>query len=270
MTTLRDTMTTGTPAPRDSQTLLEDPFAWACDATYVLLPVVKAPRSEALDALRQRSMYFVSVVDEELARHRDLRLRMLGQQAREAVSATAARVSSAASDALSRLSRQADVAPTTPQRTTHPGTEALDQLQAWLGLPLDDLMGIVGLSTSTRQYWRNHPEAAVRPAKAGRLLRFRTSVGLLVGALGVEQARHVMHAEDWLKPLDEARLVAFEARVRAELSPEPRRAPAGLAGLTRSQLLAGVADRTEEVAQRRLESSRGGEAVGSAQEDDAG
>lgn len=267
MMTMTGSTTAGTPAPLGSDLLMRDTLSWAEDATYVILPVVRTQRSDALEALLQHSLWVVSRVDAELAREQPLWVAVRAQGA--AAASAAAKVASTAAGVLTRSrAAKSDVAGT--GRDVHPGTEALDQLQEWLGMPLDDIVAVVGLSPSTRAFWRRNPAAAVRPGKAGRLLRFRTSVGLLVGTVGAEQARHVMHDEGWLEPLDEARLVAFEARVRRQLAPGPRVAPAGLAGLSRAQLLGAVTDRDEEVAQRRLESSRDGEVVGPVQEDDAG
>lgn len=272
MTTMTGSMTAGTPAPSGSDPLLREPFSWTEDATYVTLPLVRTFRSEALEALCQRSLIVVSVVETDLAHEQEMWLVARARDARAAWWAATAKASAAASTASGVFARsgESETAGTGTGREVHSGTEALDQLQKWLGLPLDDIVTVVGLSPSTRQFWRNNPSAAVRPGKAGRLLRFRTSVGLLVGAVGAEQARHVMHDEGWLEPLDEARLVAFEARVRRQLAPEPRTAPAGLAALSREQLLGAVMGRGGEVAQRRLESSRDGAVTGSVQEDDAG
>ena len=265
MTTMTGSMTAGTPAPSGSDPLLRESFSWTEDATYVTFPLVRTFRSGALEGLCERSLMVVSVVDTELAHDQEI---WLARRARAAWSKVSA-VASTASGVLAR-SGESESESTGTGREVHPGTQALDQLQEWLGLPFDDIVTVVGLSPSTRQFWRNNPSAAVRPGKAGRLLRFRTAVGLLVGAIGAEQARHVMHDEGWLEPLDEARLVAFEARVRRQLAPEPRTTPAGLARLSREQLLEAVMDQGGEVAQRLLESSRDGEVAGPVQEDDAG
>ncbi|GAA1477098.1 hypothetical protein GCM10009623_15440 [Nocardioides aestuarii] len=269
MTTLMGSTTAGTPAPSSSDLLLRKPFSWTEDATYVTLPMVRTHRSEALEALLQHSLSVVSRVEAELARDQHLRFAARAQEAVAAASSAASRAASTAAGVLTR-SRAAKPHAVGTDRCVHPGTEALDQLQGWLNMPLDDIVAVVGLSPSTRAFWRRNPTAAVRPGKAGRLLRFRTSVGLLVGAVGAEEARHVLHDERWLEPLDEARLVALEARVRRQLAPEPPIAPAGLANLSRQQLLAAVTDRDGEVVQRQLESSRDGEFVGPVQEDDAG
>lgn len=254
-----------TPAPRDSAAFVEEPFAWANDATYVTVPVGVA-KSEALDALLRRSMLVVEQVTLELAREGALRAAM-----RVGSRAVAEAAGGAKSLVASRVhpARVAEGAGDVAVRQVHPGTEALDQLQEWLGLPLDGIVAVVGLSGSTRQFWRNNPTAAVRPSKAGRLLRFRTAVGLLVGSVGLEQARHMLHSEGWLQPLDETRLVALEARVREQLSPGPLVAPPGLGDLTREQLLAASASSGEAV-QRRLESARDTAAVLPFSEDDEG
>ncbi|GAA2165135.1 hypothetical protein [Pedococcus bigeumensis] len=236
-TIIKPTVTTRTPAPTGSGFLLEDPFAWANDATYVTIPLVPLP-SEALRALLRRSAELVARVKYELDRD---------DEARRAVTA-----------------------PAVGPQPKHPGTQALEQLQSWLALPLDDIVAVVGLSPSTRQFWRNNPSAPVRPAKAGRLLRFRTAVGLLVGDIGLDRARHLLHSEGWLTPLDEAQLVALEARVREQLSPGPLTAPPALAALTPEQLLAAVKPHTGEAAQRRLETPRDAASAAPAQEDDAG
>lgn len=139
----------------------------------------------------------------------------------------------------------------------HPGTAALDDLQAWLSLPLDELVRLVGLSPSARAWWRQHPDAPVRPAKAGRLLRFRTAVGLLVGELGMEAARSKLHKGGWLKDhLDEQRLATLESAVQDSLSGELKAPPALTAGLSRAQLAAAVDGVEDELAQQRSESTR--------------
>lgn len=228
-------VTTRTPAPTGFGFLVEQPFAWANDATYVTMPLVPGLGSQALRALLRRSADMIARVTFEVDRD----------------------------DAVRDL-----MASAVPAK--HPGTVALEELQAWLAMSLDDIVSVVGLSPSTRQFWRNNPGAPVRPAKAGRLLRFRTAVGLLVGSLGLEPARHVLRSEGWLVPLDEERLVALEGRVREHLAPEPLAAPPSLATLTREQLLARVSPGPQEAAQRRLESARDGAITETASEDDAG
>ena len=237
--TVAPTVTTRTPAPTRFGHLVDGPFAWANDATYVTIPLVPVGPSDAVRALLRRSTELVARVTYEVDR-----------------------------DDLMR--RALTVPLPSPHVTKHPGTQALEQLQTWLSMPLGDILSIVGLSVSTRQFWRNNPTAPVRPAKAGRILRFRTAVGLLVGQVGPERARHLLHSEGWLKPLDEVRLVALEARVRDQLAPEPLTAPAALAALTPAQLLAAVASSGDEAAQRVLESSRDVVPAASAPEDDAG
>lgn len=120
----------------------------------------------------------------------------------------------------------------------HPGTEALRQLQEWLNLPLDHIAQLAGLAPSTRAYWRNNPTAPIRPGKTGRLLRFRTSLGLLVAEVGVEAARDGLHSQGWLdQRMDEPRLAAFEAWVHRQLTPEGLVAPEYLRrGLSREEL----------------------------------
>lgn len=240
MTTTLTRGATRTPAPAGSGAWVDEPFDWANDATYVTLPLVSEPASEALQALLRLSADVIARVTSELDRDRHLRRTL------------AAPVLVAPRVATSPFPD----APSSPAK--HPGVQALEQLQDWLGLPLADILSVVRLSPSTRQFWRNNPRAPVRPDKAGRLLRFRTAVGLLVGALGLERARHALHSEGWLKPLDEARLVAFEARVREQLTSGHVTAPDGLAALTEKQLLAAVHPRSGEDAQRLLESSRDG------------
>lgn len=251
-TTLTSSALPGTPAPKNSAAFLEDPFAWTNDATYVTVPV-GVVKSEVLEALLRRSMLVVEHVAEELARESTLRtaVRAVAGAAGGAKSLVASRVHPARAEGVGATEYPDDVV----VRTVHPGTEALDQLQDWLALPLDEIVAVVGLSGSTRQFWRNNPTAVVRPSKAGRLLRFRTAVGLLVGSIGLERARHVLHDEGWLRPLDEVRLVALEARVREQLSPGPLLAPPGLEGLSREQLLAASAP-SGEAEQRRSESAR--------------
>ena len=123
-----------------------------------------------------------------------------------------------------------------PDPVSHPGTEALRQMQEWLNLPLDRIVQVAGLGPSTRAYWRSHPTAPIRRGKTGRLLRLRSAVGLLVGTLGPERARALLHAEGWLgEPMDESRLAALEARVREQFVPGGLRPPAQLVGLSREE-----------------------------------
>lgn len=139
----------------------------------------------------------------------------------------------------------------------HPGTIALRDLQEWLDMPLDSIVGLAGLGASTRAFWRNNPTAPVRPSKTGRFLRLHTAIGLLVGAQGVERARLTLRGEGWLShDLDERRLTGLEARVRNELMPEGLNAPAYMSqgGLTRRQLRAHMLANTDnEQAQQALE-----------------
>ena len=148
--------------------------------------------------------------------------------------------------------------PWSTERTFRPPWEAaLDDLQGWLGLSLDELVRLVGLSPSTRAWWRQHPDAPIRPTKAGRLLRFRTAVGLLVGELGLEAARSKLHESGWLThQLDEQRLATLEADVQHVVSGELDAPPALTAGLSRAQLVAALADVEPELAQQRSESAR--------------
>jgi hypothetical protein len=264
-TTLTSHKPTGTPAPKGSEDVLEKPFAWANDATYVTVPMVASARSEALEVLLRQSMLIADQMSLELARESALAA-VLRVGSRAVVDAADAAVD-VVSRVASRVGAQSTVTHDRPARGVHPGTEALQQLQEWLNLPLDEIVSIVGLAPSTRQFWRNNPTAEVRPSKAGRLLRFRTAVGLLVGDVGIEQGRHILHGEGWLEPLDEARLVALEARVREQLSPGPLSAPPGLTDLSREQLLA-AAHPSGEAAQRRLESSRDTPALALTDEDD--
>lgn len=223
---------TRTPAPTGFEGLVDVPFArWASDATTVTIPLVPAARSEALEALLALSSSFVARIKAEL--DQDRRIRQL----------LAARESEATA-----------TAPAVQER--HPGTIAVEQLSEWLDLPADSVLSIVALSPSTRQFWRNNPTAPVRRGKAGRLLRFRTAVGLLVGSLGVEQTRHMLHAGGWMQPLDEARLAALEARSRQQVASHPMTAPEGLTSLTTAQLLAATHPGRSETEQRLLESAR--------------
>jgi hypothetical protein len=120
---------------------------------------------------------------------------------------------------------------------THPGTLALEQLRTWLQLPLDRIVGVVALSPSTRAYWRSHPEAPLRLAKGGRLLRLRDAVGLLVGEVGAERARAILFGEHWLeRPLDEGDLARLEGRVRGELLPHGLIAPTHVGHMTTDEL----------------------------------
>lgn len=139
----------------------------------------------------------------------------------------------------------------------HPGNIALRDLQGWLGMPLDAIVGLAGLSASTRAFWRNNPAAPIRPSKTGRFLRLHTAIGLLVGEQGVEKARLTLRGEGWLaEAFDERRLIELETRVRNELMPDGLQAPAYLSrgGLTRKQLRARMlADLGDERAQQDLE-----------------
>ncbi len=143
----------------------------------------------------------------------------------------------------------------------HPGTIALRELQEWTGLGLDALVALVGLAPSTRAYWRNNPTAPVRPTKAGRLLRLRSAVGLLVGDAGLETARLILRSEGWLdEALDDGRLGELELRVRQVLLPEGLKPPAHVpTGLSREELLArAIGDRADadaETSQRNSETS---------------
>ncbi|MDP9433841.1 MAG: hypothetical protein M3P93_01015 [Actinomycetota bacterium] len=138
-----------------------------------------------------------------------------------------------------------------PETSVHPGTAALHDLRSWLGLPLDTLVACVGLSPSVRQFWRQHPNAPVRRGKAGRLLRLHTAVGLLVAAVGAEDARTTVRADGWLdEPLDETRLGQFEARIRGIVRPGGLSMPVHLAGGLTPELLAQVADPVEDLSQQ--------------------
>lgn len=126
-----------------------------------------------------------------------------------------------------------------PATAEHPGNVALRDLQTWLQMPLDSIVGLAGLSASTRAFWRQNPSAPIRPSKTGRFLRFHTAVGLLVGSQGPDQARATLRGEGWLNGVfDEDRLVELETRVRNELVPQGLQAPAYLArgGLSRREL----------------------------------
>jgi hypothetical protein len=139
----------------------------------------------------------------------------------------------------------------------HPGTEALQQLQEWLNLSLDHIVELAGLGPSTRAYWRKNPTAPIRPGKTGRLLRFRTGVGLLVAEVGLETARARLHSEGWLEQnMDEPRLVAFEAWVHEQMTPGGPTPPTYLRhGLSREELraraLRGVDDEVAQLAEDR-------------------
>lgn len=125
----------------------------------------------------------------------------------------------------------------------HPGTLALRDLQGWTNMPLDAIVNLAGLSPSLRSYWRQHPTSPVRPSQGGRLLRLHTAVGLIIGELGLDQARAVLHSEGWLAgQYEERRLVQLESRVRESLMPGGLQPPAYLAGsgLARDQLRARV------------------------------
>lgn len=149
------------------------------------------------------------------------------------------------------------VRPTTAAPNVHPGTAALAELQEWLQMPLDEIVAIVGLQASTRQYWRLKPAAAVRPSKAGRLLRFRTTVGLLVGAVGLDRARHLLHDEGWLgRTLSEADLAALEARTRQVIQPVGPIAPSRLGHLSTEELRNLAMSNDGEDEQRRAEARR--------------
>lgn len=147
--------------------------------------------------------------------------------------------------------------PATDGPAEHPGNIALRDLQGWLGMPLDTLVGLAGLSASTRAFWRNNPTAPIRPSKTGRFLRLHTAIGLLVGNQGVEKARLTLRGEGWLSEVfDERRLIELETRVRNELMPDALQPPAYLSrgGLTRKQLRARMlADAGNERAQQDLE-----------------
>lgn len=119
----------------------------------------------------------------------------------------------------------------------HPGTTAVAELRDWLDLSMDTVVSLVGLASSTRAFWRNNPESPIRSSGTKRLLRFRTAVGLLVGALGRDQARTRLSASGWLERVsDMPGVIAFEAWVHDQLDPEPLEAPGHLAGLSRKQL----------------------------------
>lgn len=128
------------------------------------------------------------------------------------------------------------------EQSEHPGTVAVRELGQWLDMPLDNVVKLVGLSPSTRQWWREHPDAPLRPGKAGRLMRLRTAVGLLVGAVGAAEARALLVREHWLDALlDDTRLRVLEAGVRGVLRPSGLTLPAGVAdrlasGLTPERL----------------------------------
>lgn len=137
----------------------------------------------------------------------------------------------------------------------HPATAATDALADWLQTSLDAVVGIVGLSSSTRAHWRNNPDAPVRPTKSGRLLRLHSAVGLLVGNLGLERARAKLLNENWLsEPLNEQRLAALEAEVRDVHLPGGLQPPAYLlgGGLSRDEVLARMADSSLDEAHQRL------------------
>ncbi len=140
-------------------------------------------------------------------------------------------------------------------QAVHPATSATAELAGWLQMPLDAVVELAGLASSTRAHWRNNPTAPVRPSKSGRLLRLHTAVGLLVGEQGPDRARATLHAGGWLtKPLDESRLADLEAYVRDVLLPEGLQPPAYLRndGLTRDQVLARTTAGAPDEARRRL------------------
>jgi len=142
-----------------------------------------------------------------------------------------------------------------PSEGSHPATTATDSLAEWLQMSLDSVIALVGLSPSTRAHWRYNPKAPVRPSKSGRLLRLHSAVGLLVGSLGLERARAKLLTEGWLsEPLDEQRLAALEAAVRDVHLPGGLQPPDYLleGGLTRSQVLARLADSSADDANQRL------------------
>lgn len=139
----------------------------------------------------------------------------------------------------------------------HPCTTALVDLRSWLDLPLDDLVSLAGLSPSSRQYWRENPDAPVRPGKAGRLLRLHAAVGLLVGSVGLDEAQAALRREGWLdERLDSTRLASLEDHIRRIVRPSGLSMPAHLAGGLTPELLAQVADPDDELLQQDSERPR--------------
>lgn len=111
----------------------------------------------------------------------------------------------------------------------HPATIATAELSEWLGIGLDAAVSLVGLAASSRQYWRENPEAPIRPGKAGRLMRLHTAVGLLVGAVGVPQAQARLRSGRWLdSAIDDDQLIALEQWVGNIVDPTDFSAPAFL------------------------------------------
>lgn len=153
------------------------------------------------------------------------------------------------SDAFDALLRVAVIGSQTywvEESAEHPGTTAVAELRDWLDLSMDAVVSLVGLAPSTRAFWRNKPDSPIRNSGTKRLLRFRTAVGLLVGALGRDEARVRLTSSGWLERVSDMQgVAAFEAWVHNEIEPEPLTAPAHLASLTREQLeaLAVVPDR---------------------------
>ena len=119
---------------------------------------------------------------------------------------------------------------------SHQGYRKFTDLITWLEMPAPKLQAVVNLSASTLEHWREHPAAPVCLDEAVILLRFHTAVGLLVGELGRQQAILLLTDGGWLLPLNMERLMELEALVRSQLSAGPPTAPAGLAGLTATQL----------------------------------
>jgi hypothetical protein len=102
----------------------------------------------------------------------------------------------------------------------HQCVTACRDLAGWLNIAATAVPALVGLADSTYHWWRTHPDATVRPGKAGRLLRLHSLLELLVSHLGADQARAwmVQHALPG-RVLDEDGLRALEADGYALLRP---------------------------------------------------
>lgn len=73
-------------------------------------------------------------------------------------------------------------------RDKHVGLQAVADLRDWLGLRVDDIAAMSGISPSTVYYWADHPESVPRAAKVAPLMRLRGVVGAVFGALGESDA----------------------------------------------------------------------------------
>ncbi len=130
----------------------------------VVAPLLRALPSQALKATRARKIRYVVVDESVVPAHMNLTRLLIGHPALDVG------VSAPSSPSI--------------EIRVHTGVRAIDNLRRWLGLRIDEVTDIVGLSPSTYYYWQANPDSLPRAAKVDTLFRFHALVAALVLELG--------------------------------------------------------------------------------------